>query len=243
MKPRILLVAALAVAAGVAQAAPAAGPDDLKAAIHKLTQGGNYSWTVATSNEGETAERYSVGPLDGKTDKEGLTWIRTRETPPIEIVLKGQKMAVRMDEGWALENELASGAKVRGHANLSLLKNLKTHNRPAAQAAALLKHAKDLKEGTPGYFVSPLDDAGIKEFLHQSLRTKGTPEIDPLGGSVAFWIRDGVLLRYELTLRGTVTYPAPAASSWTADLKTTVEVSGVGATTVDVPDEARKKLE
>lgn len=239
----ILLLGILTAFAGAARPAAATGPDDLKAAVQKLSQSGSYSWSVATLNEGETQERYSVGPLEGKTEKGGLTWIRTRETPPVEILLKGQKMAVRLDEGWALEQDLASGTRLRPHANLSVLRSLKSHSRPVAQAAALLKHAKDLKEETPGYFTSPLEDSGIKELLHQSIRSKGNAEIAPQAGSVTFSVRDGVVTRYEVSLKGTISYPPPAPSSWTADLRITVELSGVGTTTVDAPDDARKKLE
>jgi len=244
MTSRILVLsAAVLIGAPLAQAGPAAGGDDLRAAVRKLSESGSYAWSVTTSNTGEAAERYSVGPLEGKTEKGGLTWIRTRETPPAEIVQKGQKMAVRLDEGWALEQELASGPRLRPHANLSILRSLKSHSRPAAQAGSLLKHARDLKEEQPGYFTSPIDEAGVKELLHQSLRTTHNPEIQAQEGTIAFWIQGGVLTRYEITLRGTVTYPAPAASTWTADLRTTVEISGVGTTVIDVPDEARKKVE
>jgi len=244
MKVHVLVLSAAAALLAVsAEAAPPAGGDELRVAVRKLSESGSYAWNVTTSNAGETSERYSVGPLEAKTEKGGLTWIRSRETPPMEVVLKGPKMAVRLDDGWALEQDLASGTRVRGHANLSVLRSLKSHARPAAQASALLKHAKDLKEEQPGYFTSPIDDAGVKEFLHQSLRTTHNPEITAQDGTLAFWVRDGVLTRYEIALRGTVTYPAPAASTWTADLKISVEVSGVGTTTVDVPEEARKKLE
>jgi hypothetical protein len=235
----------LAFTAAVANlaAVPAGSADDLRAAVRKLSESASYAWSVTTSNAGETSERYSVGPLEAKTEKGGMTWIRSRETPPVEVILKGPKMAVRLDDGWALEQDLASGSRVRGHANLSVVRSLKSHTRPAAQASSLLKHAKDLKEEQPGYFTASIDDAGVKELLHQSLRATHNPEISAQDGTLAFWTRDGMLTRYEMALRGTVTYPAPAASTWTADLKITVEITGVGSTLVEVPDEARKKLE
>jgi hypothetical protein len=241
MRSRVLALSAAL--AGLAAAPPAGGADELRAAVRKLSESGSYAWSVNTSNAGETSERYSVGPLEGKTEKGGLTWLRSRETPPVEVVLKGSKMAVRLDDGWALEQDLASGSRARGHANLTVLRSLKSHAKPAAQASSLLKHAKDLKEEQPGYFTSPIDDAGVKELLHQSLRTSHNPEISAQDGTLAFWIRDGVLIRYEVALRGTVTYPAPAASTWTADLRINVEISAVGATPLDIPDDARKKLE
>jgi hypothetical protein len=237
----LFATAALALA-GIAEADPAGEAGDLQAAVRKLSEAANYSWTVTVSSAGETSERYAAGSHDGKTEKGGLTWIRTRETPPVEVVQKGQKMAVRLDDGWALEQDLGT-SRARGHANLSLIRSLKGHPRPAAQAASLLKHAKELNEGPPGYFTSSLGEESVKELLRQSLRTTHHPEIASQGGSLAFWIKDGVLTRYELALRGTVTYPAPAASTWSADLRTTVDVSAVGSTPLDVSEDARKKVE
>lgn len=243
MKAKIWLLAAMAIGAGTVQAAPGGSPEDLKAAVHKMSQLENYTWTVSTSNEGETEERYSVGPLDGRTEKGGLTWIRTRQTTPIEIVYKGPKMAVRLDEGWATEQDLASGTRLRQHANLSVVRSLKTHPRPTVQATQLLKYMKDAKEGNPGYFVSDLDDAAVKDLLRQSLRTARNPDVASKGGVLAFWVQDGVVIKYEMQLRGTVTYPPPAASSWSADLRITVGLSSQGTTVLDVPEDVRKKVE
>lgn len=237
------VLALTAALAGSAAADPAGSADDLKSAVRKLSEAASYTWSVESSAAGDTAEKYAAGPLDGKTEKGGFTWIRTRETPPIEIGLKAQKMVVRLDEGWALEQDLASGARLRPHANLTLVRSLKTHPRPAAQAALLLKHSKDLKEGVPGYFTATLEEAGVKELLRQSIRMGRNPEVTPKDGTVAFTTRDGVVVRYEYSLHGDVSYPAPAASTWTAELRSTVDIKEIGTTSVELPEEARKKLE
>jgi hypothetical protein len=58
-------------------------------------------------------------------------------------------------------------------------------------------------------------------------------------GSVKFWLKDGVISKYEYKVKGTVT---SNGNDREVDRATTVEIKDVGTTKVDVPAEAKKKL-
>jgi hypothetical protein len=56
---------------------------------------------------------------------------------------------------------------------------------------------------------------------------------------VKFWIQDGVLTKYEFKVTGKVNFNG---NDRDVDRTTTVEIKDVGATKVEVPDDAKKKL-
>jgi hypothetical protein len=244
MNRRIALLAALLAMAGRVQAAPRDAKEDLKTAIHKLSQAESYSWTISSTNSGDTADKYGFGTGEGKIEKGGLTWLRTPETPPVEIVVKGGKTAVRLDDGWALEQELTGGGASRRHPNLTAVRSLRGRSRPAAEAAELFKHVKDLNAGVEGYFTTDLSPDDAKGLLLKYLRSSGrSADVASPAGSLAFWVRDGSLTKYEVRLRGTVTFSAPRPSTWNADQIMTVQMFEVGASRVDLPPDVKKMVD
>lgn len=58
-------------------------------------------------------------------------------------------------------------------------------------------------------------------------------------GNAKFWVKDGVLSKYEFHVEGTVTFNG---NDREMNRTTTVEIKDVGTTQVQVPDEAKKKL-
>jgi hypothetical protein len=56
---------------------------------------------------------------------------------------------------------------------------------------------------------------------------------------VKFWIKDGVLSKYEFKVTGKVSFNG---NDRDVDRTTTVEIKDVGTTKVEVSDEAKKKL-
>jgi hypothetical protein len=74
----------------------------------------------------------------------------------------------------------------------------------------------------------------------------GQKEITPLRaqGTFRFWVKDGVLTKYQVTLEGTL---AVVTNGDRREVEvhqtTTTTLRAVGSTKVDVPDEAKKKLE
>ena len=244
MNRTLSLLAALLAMAGSSQAMPRDAKDDLKAAIHKLSQADSYSWTILSTNSGDTADKYGFGSGEGRVERGGLTWLRTQESPPVEVVMKGGKTAVRLDDGWALEQELSGAGSTRRHPNLTAVRSLKSRSRPAAEAGELLKHVKDLSTAVEGYYSTDLTPESAKELLHKYLRTSGrTADVSSPVGSLGFWVREGALTKYEVRLRGTVTFSAPRPSTWNADQVMTVSMFEVGTSRVDVPGDVRKMVE
>jgi hypothetical protein len=58
-------------------------------------------------------------------------------------------------------------------------------------------------------------------------------------GSVKFWVKDGVISKYEFKVSGTVTM---GGNDRDVDRTTTVEIKDVGTTKLALPDEAKSKL-
>jgi hypothetical protein len=67
----------------------------------------------------------------------------------------------------------------------------------------------------------------------------GGAEVSGAKGSVKFWIKDGVLAKYQTKVQGTVSFNG---NDRDVDRTTTVEIKEVGATKVDVPASASKKI-
>ncbi|MBC8002999.1 MAG: hypothetical protein H7X97_10475 [Opitutaceae bacterium] len=59
-------------------------------------------------------------------------------------------------------------------------------------------------------------------------------------GSVKFWVKDGSLAKYEYNVQGTMSF---GGNSIEINRTTTVEIKDVGTTKVEVPEEAKKKLQ
>ena len=104
----------------------AASPkDDVVAAAKKLGDKTNYSWKT-TVVVPESAQ-FKPGPTDGKTEKDGFTYvIMTFGDNMTEAVLKGDKAVVTNQEGdWKLPSELEN-AEGPGRFLGRLVRNLKT---------------------------------------------------------------------------------------------------------------------
>jgi hypothetical protein len=65
------------------------------------------------------------------------------------------------------------------------------------------------------------------------------PAISNAKGSVKFWIKDGVLTKYQFKLQGTMNRNG---EDMDIGRTTTVEIKDVGATKVTVPEEAKNKM-
>ena len=124
-----------------------AGKDDVIAAAKKLgTQ--SYSWVTTVKSEGSQANaRFTPGPTEGKTDKDGLVCITAkRGDNTTEAVLKGEKGAIKTDDGWKSFEELRSAGGGQGQRNpgrfaAMMFRNFKA---PAAQGAELGENFKEL---------------------------------------------------------------------------------------------------
>jgi hypothetical protein len=165
----------------------------------------------------------------------------------MEAVLKGGKGAIKGQEGWQSLTEAAEatgdgggGGGGRGNPRRFLALRLQSFKAPAAQAEELVGKTKELKL-TDGAYVGDLTEEGAKELLSLGPRRGGGdgPSTSNAKGSVKFWLKDGVISKYELKVQGTRSFNG---NDREIQQSTTVEVKDLGTTKVSVPEEAKKKL-
>jgi hypothetical protein len=207
----------------------------IKSAATKLGQQPSYSWKTTTEFGNFT------GTSEGKTQKEGLVGLSmTFGDNTTEAFLKDGKGAVKApDQDWQSLAELAKAAGSEPGPRTFLVRRLQSFKAPAAEAADLVSKAKELKKDGEAY-ASDLTEAGAKELLTMGgRRGANAPEPKNAKGSVKFWVKDGLLAKFELKLQGTVNFNGDDRD---IDRSTTVEIKDVGTTKVDVPEAAKQKL-
>jgi hypothetical protein len=240
MKKSAMLAAIMVAAGSVLAADP---KDDVTSAAKKLADSENYSWHQSVDNAGGNGgggRRGGFGgPMDGKTQKDGLT-IRTvtRGDNTMQIVSKGEKGAMTNQDGeWMSFEEMAQNFG-GGGGGRNPFGNFKA---PAAEVQDLASKVSSLKE-SDGAYVGDLTEAGAKELLVPAFMRRGGgdgPEVSDAKGSVKIWVKDGALSKYQTKLQGKVSFNG---NDRDIDRTTTVEIKDVGATKVTVPDEAKKKM-
>ena len=99
---------------------------------------------------------------------------------------------------------------------------------------------KDIQKANDAY-VGELTDSGAKELLSFRRGRNGGdgPTVTNPKGSVKFWVKDGVLTKYEFHLQGSVSFNG---NDIDVDRTTTVEIKDVGSTKITIPDGAAKKM-
>jgi hypothetical protein len=230
---KISLVGALALVAGHLVAAEANPKDEIANAAKKLGEKPNYSWnTTVVVPEGSP---FRPGPTEGKTEKDGFTHVKMSfGENTSQAVIKGDNAAVTNPEGgWQSVAELDNEEGPRRFMGL-MVRNIRT---PAVQAGELASFAKELKKDGETYS-SELTEDGAKTLLRFRRGGDG-PSISNAKGSVKFWLKDGALSKYEYKVTGTISFNG---NDRDVDRTTTVEIKDVGATKVEVPEEAKKKL-
>lgn len=249
---RILSCTAVFVA-GSAMVAVAAPKDDVSAAAQKLADAPNYSWKSTTEmagGGGGGGGRGFGGPSEGKTEKGGFTHVSmVRGDNTIEVVRKGDKGAVKTQDGWQTFAELQSaeadgggqgGGQGRGRMMGRMIRNFKA---PAQEAADLASKSKEITKSGDAYQADLTED-GVKEMLSLGRRPgqgdgNAPPAPTNTKGTVKFWMKDGALAKYEYNVKGTMSFQGQDRE---IDRTTTVEIKDVGSTKVEVPSDAKGKV-
>jgi hypothetical protein len=221
----------MALTAASLVAAESSPKDDVSSAAKALGEKANYSWTATVAVPADS--RYHPGPTDGKTEKDGATQVTMKfGDNTTEIVLQGGKSAVHTEDGgWQSPSELDDQGP--GRFLGAMIHNFKA---PAAQAAELAGDVKELKKDGDVYS-GDLTEEGAKALLQ--FRRGGNATVSDAKGSAKFWIKDGVLSKFESKVSGKVSYNG---NDRDVDRTTTTEIKDVGATKVEVPADAKKKL-
>lgn len=204
--------------------------EDVQAAAKKLAATDGYSWR--TSTEGGFAST-----TEGKTQKDGLTQLSmTMRDNTTEIVIKGDKAAVKTQDGWKSAAEAADD-QGPGRFLARMAQNFKS---PATQAQETAEKAAKLEKSDEAV-AGTLTEEGAKALMTFGGRRQGGqgPQISDAKGTVKFWIKDGTLVKMQTTVTGKMT-----VNNEDRDINrtTTVEFKDIGSTKVDPPAEAKEKL-
>ena len=245
---RNLLLSAMTLLAGSLLAADSSPADAVKNAVKKLSNADNYSWKSTVTVPEDSP--FKPGPTEGKTEKGGYTLITTSfGDNQIESIMKGEKRAIKGQDGWQTPEEMAAargggapggaapgGGRGRGGRG-GFFGNAQP---PAAQAEELVGKVTELKSAD-GAYSGDLTEEGAKSLVGFGGRGGGGggAEVKGAKGSVKFWVKDGILTKYELKVKGSISFNG---NDRDVDRTTTVEIKDVGKTKVEVPEEVKKKL-
>jgi hypothetical protein len=186
--------------------------------------------------------------MSGKAQKDGMMYVSMsgRGGATTEGYVQKTKGAIKTEDGW---QSLAEATKDDGSGgfNFGRITAMRVQTQPtaAAQAKSLLDSAKSITKAD-GAYSGDLTEEGAKAILNPFPRPPGgagdLPQITvtEAKASVKFWIKDGILTKFEIKSTGKTQFGDQDARD--TDRTTTVEIQDVGATKIEVPDEARKKL-
>ncbi|MGA2852817.1 MAG: hypothetical protein ABSE90_01600 [Verrucomicrobiota bacterium] len=244
MKKNVLF-SMMVLAAGSLMAADSNPKDDVKAAATALGNAANYTWQT-TVDMGANSP-FQPGPTDGKTEKGGFTTVSMSFGDNTSmIVLKGTNAAVQSpDNGWQTVAEATQGGGGGGGFNpgMMMVRQAQNLKLPAVEAANLAGLAGDLKADS-GKITGDLTTDGAKAQLSMGGRGRRgggpAPEVTNPKGTVTFWITDGKLTKYQFHVTGSMDF---GGNPMDMDRTTTVTIKDVGTTKVEVPDDAKKKLQ
>ena len=236
MKKQIALTLAL-VAAGVAGAAETNPTNQVKDAIARLKAATNYSWTAKVELPGMD---FTPGPMKGQAEKNGYALVsQEMNDNTLQAAFKGDKTAIRVEAQWQTLDEAEGMGAMMGW----ILARTRT---AAEEADTLLGKAKSLQTGDGGALSGDLTDEGARDLLSFG-RPGANAQFTPpppknAKASVKFWLKDGALSKFESHVKGSVAF-GPDQEERDMETIRTVEIQSVGTTKVEVPAEAKKKLE
>jgi hypothetical protein len=223
----------------LATSLPAADSDSqtaVTAAAKQLADKPNYSWTSTPRSEPGSVE-WRQGPLQGKTEKDGYSFFSlTVGDNTVECAFKGAKSAIKIEGDWEGAEELTGDREwIAGR--------LKAFKAPAAEASDLVSKVKDLKQTEGGPYAGDLTEDGLKALLSTMIpgrRGGQAPDMKNAKAWAKFWLKDGALTKYEFNIQGKFT--GRDGDEVNLNRTTAVEIKDVGATKVQVPEDAKKKL-
>jgi hypothetical protein len=242
---RSILISAMAFIASSLLAAETSPKDAVSNAAKKLA-GGSYAFTITTTNAAGGRGGFGGGrggmsaPLEGKVSKDGIAYVvRSTGDTTNEAVAKGVKRAFKTEEGWQTTEEMMNGGGGFGGGGGMGMFALMSLVVPASQAEDVVGKVKELKLAD-GVYAGDLTEDGAKSLASpfQGMGGGGGPEITGAKGSVKFWIKDGMLSKYELKVQGNMDF---GGNEMPIDRTTTVETKDAGKTEVTIPEDARKK--
>jgi len=222
---------------------------EVTAAIKKLTEKANYSWTSSSKRPERPAgenqgRRGGPSTSTGKTANGLVLSTRTWGDRTFETLRKGEKAAVKREGAWTVREPRAAGDAGQGQRRGRGRGFGGSRTAPAAQAEQLLGKVAELKKDGDVYS-GDLTEEGAKSLLSFGGGRRGggdnaqRPQPKGVKASAKFWIKDGVLVKYETNVAGSISF-----NGNDRDLSrvTTVEIKDVGSSKIDAPEDIIKKL-
>jgi len=226
----ILLASTLLALSGFA--ANADPKSEVKDAIKKLGGESNYSWSFTPKTEGSEAAARQ-GPIEGKTEKDGFTWFKGAVGEnSFEVAVKGSKYAVNYSGEWMAVDEDSDETG-------RIAKRVKSLKNPIETAEELASKAGELKKESDGVYAGDLTAEGAKELFGRLGRRAAAAQ--DAKGSVKFWVKGGLLTKYEFNVKGKMTV-GEDKKEVDVSRTITVEIKDVGSTKLSLPEAATKKL-
>lgn len=228
--------------------------EEVTSAVKKLSEKANYSWTSTSKRPGDDGNsddgrrRFRGGPTNGKT-ADGVVHLKmTFGDRSSETLIKGESVATKRDDSWVSaadrDREPSGDGQRRGRGGSARM--YANYKAPAAQIEELLGKVTEIKTDGDVY-VGKLSDEGAASMLSfgRGGRRGGgdgggdRPAPEGVSASVKFWVKDGVLAKYETSVKGSISFNGNER-----DLSrvTTVELKDVGSTKIELSDEAKKAL-
>ncbi len=206
----------------------------VSAAVTKLADAANYSWTTTVQLPNM---QFTPAPVNGTTEKDGYSMVsQDFNGNTMQAVFKGDKAAIKGQDDWqSMANADDQTAMMAGF--------MVSPGTPVTEAQKILKDAAALTTDTNGVITGDLTSAGAADMLAFPARGGNTPPA-PTGakGSVKFWVSaDGTLSKYETHLKGQVSFGDQGPQDF--ESIRTVEVHDVGTTKSSIPDGAIKAIE
>ncbi|HEX5221880.1 MAG TPA: hypothetical protein VFZ59_20110 [Verrucomicrobiae bacterium] len=200
--------------------------DEVLAAAKKLGDKPNYAWKTITVVPEDA--QFKPGPSEGKTSKDGITYVTwSFGDNTTRIYLKGDKAVADPNGDWQTLADL-EGDEGPGRFLGFIIRNFKA---PVAQAEELASAAKELKKEGDAIASEMTEEGAKKQFRWGNVTN---PK-----GSVKFWLKEGQLAKLQFKLTGKIDFNGNEID---VDRDTTIEIKDVGTTKVEIPEAAMKKL-
>jgi hypothetical protein len=214
-------------------ASATAGPkEDVQEAAKKLADGGNYSWKSTVEAQ------FGAGVTEGKTQKDGLTWLTiNRGDTTTEVLLKGENAAIKTDGTWKSLQEVLDDQQGPARFTARMVQGFKP---PATIVQEVAGKVKELGKSDGDAYAAALSEETAKELLTLGGRRTGAnaPTVNNAKGNVKVWLKDGQLVKLQLQLQGSINFQGQDRD---IDRTTTTEFKDVGTTKIDAPAEAKAK--
>lgn len=215
--------------------------EDVLAAAKKLADTQNYTFT--SSMEGGFGGGEAA---DTKIEKEYVSFsvASMMGGGSSDVIMKGPKAVVKGEDGkWKLSTELqTTGGDMGFSPDMFVTMRLSSFATPTDQVKTIIEKAANLKKDGEVYSAD-LAEATAKEML--SPKMPAGMDMFDMGiknpkGSIKVWVKEGSVNKTEIHLSGSMNM---MDQEMPIDQTTTVTIKAVGATKVEVPAEAKAKLD